>query len=480
MPTLSKANVLGSLRPGSIRAMSARIRLLWSLCPVCLALTTAAATGCGDDDPPADPSAGTTEEGEATSTTGETTGTSEGSSGESSSSGVATTSLPEGECVPTDVPGPCLVAGEMALPSRDIAFGDFDDDGDIDVLAQNTATDTPEIWLLQNDAGTFDGGAPLPFDPDFQSDGEPGSLGVLVSMKTAEGDRAIVQGTYGSLGAVQVDVWRSTASSFSRLYAPTGSPPTGPWVGDFDGNGSDDLAFAPMANSLETLELRACDGQGCQDPATVSAMGGPAGPWTILGADVTADGLDDLLVYTTDTGVASVTVLEATGGDFTVGTTSSLGSGLSPFFVRAHDFDGDGRAELIVVSDGGDGSSNEDGRSLTRFTADGDGAFTSDTTMDAPARITGLGFGNVLGDAASEVVIRVTDAPGVMVVDGSTLDATVVYELQTDATGQSGAAIGVWPTLVADIDGTGSTDIATVVRSGGGFALATLRALPES
>lgn len=460
--------------------MSARIRLLRSICPVFLVLSGHAMGGCGDDGGSADPSAGTTEQVEDATTEGEATGTSPGTgSEESSSSGVATTSLPEGDCIAMDGDGPCMVESLMPLPSRSVAFGDFDDDGDLDALAQSDATDPPEIWLLQNDAGVFDEGTPLPFAPGLEDEGDPGSLGSIVAMRTTGGHRAVVQGTYGSLGAVRVDVWRSSVSDLSRLYGPTSSPPVGPWVGDFDGDGNDDLAFATMTNTLDALELRGCDAQGCDEGSVAMTQDAPAGPWTILGAEVTGDDREDLVVLTTDTGTTSVTVLESMGGGFNVGETSQLGTGLSPFFVRAADLNGDGLDDLIAVSDGGDGSSNEDSASMSLFSADGSGGFSATTTVDAPARITGLGFGDALGDGGTDVVVRVTDAPGVMVFSGPELGSSIVYELTTASTGQSGAAIGTWPTLVADVDGTGTTDIVTVVQQSGGFALSVLRSLPE-
>ena len=112
------------------------VRPLAALALVCPLLVTA----CGDDS-----SSGQSDSGDAGSTgggasTGEgVTGSGEASGSTDDSSDPDTGTIPQ-NCVVQQGEGPCMIETVIPVPSPELVFGDFDDDGDIDILARPEGT----------------------------------------------------------------------------------------------------------------------------------------------------------------------------------------------------------------------------------------------------------------------------------------------------------------------------------------------------
>lgn len=431
------------------------------------------AIGCSDDTPTG---GGGTEGGSATEN-GTENATEAGSETDpdtgTMSSGATdppTTSTPPGDCVVQQGDGACMVETLVPVPSPEVTFGDFDGDGDVDMLARSEETgadEADEAMLFTNNGGSFDSGTPLSFGSEPTANGRSVALSRPRPGGSVPNDvrSAFMQGTYGAFGDVEVDVWWVQGQELRRFYEPTGSPPAGPWFGDFDGDGSTDLAFAPDASTLDALELHSCTGQDCDGAQEVTVTGAPSGPWTILGTDTTGDGLAELLVVRDGDNGPEVIVFTNNGSGFTQTSTLELGNDLAPSSARIEDVDADGRGDLVLTS-AGDPMSNTYGATLRVFSQDGRGGLQSGAVVEAGERITGYAIADIDDDGIPDIGLRRTDLAIVNVGLGPSFAGGVSYEITAEETGIEGQAIPTWQTAVTDLDGNGSLDIVTISAQG--------------
>lgn len=427
------------------------------------------AIGCSDDTPTdgSGTESATSSASGASSTSAVGTETDDESSG---STDTPTTTTVPGDCVVQQGDGACMVETVVPVPSAEVTFGDFDGDGDVDLLVRSEETgpdEADEAMLFSNNGGTFDDGVALTFGSDPAANDRPVALSRPRPAGSQSSDvrNAFMQGTYGALGDVQVDVWWVQGSELHRFYEPTGSPPAGPWFGDFDGDGSVDLAFAPDASTLDALELRSCTGQDCGEPQATAITGAPSGPWTILGTDTTGDGMDELLVVRQGDSSLEVIVFTNEGSSFASSSTLELGTDLAPASARIEDVDADGRGDLVLTSTG-DPMSNTYGATLHVFNQDGRGGLQDGPVIEAGERITGYAIADLDGDGTPDIGLRRTDLAIVNVGLGPSFTGGVSYEITAETTGIEGQAIPTWQTEIADLDGNGSLDIITISAQG--------------
>ncbi|MEM6293373.1 MAG: VCBS repeat-containing protein [Myxococcota bacterium] len=433
---------------------------------------------CGDD-------GGGAAEGDGSgSTSAQTASTGADTSGSSggAETGVMTTGLDPENCIVQQGEGPCMVEQVVPVPTTDVVFGDFDGDGDVDILARGDESgpqEEDELILFPNDNGIFSAGTTLTYTADPVANGRSVSLASLRPMsRPEEAQRVFVQGTYGALGDVEVDVWLVEDGTLSRFYEPTATPPAGPWFGDVDGDGERDLIFAPDGVSLSELETHSCDAGGCDSASAATATGAPAGPWTILSTDTTGDALEDLLVVRNGDDGLEVVILGNDGGSFSNIGSLTLGPDLAPASSRLEDIDGDGRMDLMLTSTDGMPAENSFGATLSAFTQDGNGGLEPGPVIDAGERITGYAVADYNGDGTPDVALRRTDRTIINIGEGPEFQSGVSYELDAAATGITGQGIPTWSTAVLDLDGNGLLDILTVTaQSPTTYAVSVLRAV---
>jgi hypothetical protein len=451
-----------------------------------------AAVACGDDG--GSPSGSgesdatgeaTTAETESTSSTAATSTTTTTTTDDPTEGPDWTTATGEpSECVAMDGDGPCYIESLVPIPSVNLVYGDFDGDGELDFAVHDETGAQDAVLLYAGTGGAFAEPEPFAFDPAPMLDGNATALGQLRLMDTASGpDRIFVQGTYGALGDVRIDLWWTVDGSFTRFYAPTQSPPAGPWFGDFDGAGDSDLAFAPSGNALDPIEVHACDAGGCGSPQTHAVTGPPSPPWTILAGEVTGDARADL-VAVRRTGTAGAyqseaVVLRALASGFQPGTPIDLGPDLSASSQWLVEVTGDAALDLVVASDAGDTTDDENSRFLHVFEGDGAGGFTEAVVLDAEMNVRGLTVADFDGDDFPDLVMRRHDTEVLDVYrgDGSSFTLGPRYQIDQVDTGRDGEAVGPWPTRVVDLDGNGVLDVLTVVESDAeGLAVSVLLA----
>jgi uncharacterized repeat protein (TIGR01451 family) len=238
-----------------------------------------------------------------------------------------------------------FAVGSAPSGPQSLTVGDFNKDGAPD-LAVSCAT-SKEVAILLN-TGSF--GAPA-FNastiPSIGSGSGPRGIASADFNHDGNPDLAIVD--YGdglNHGAVIIRNGNGIGNFSDAGSYTTGVGPLGIWLGDFNKDGSIDLAIANSLSNTATILFGSASG----------AFGTPAGPAAGFGptsgatADIDNDGNLDLLI--TDTSNNTLTVLLGNAsGSFATASVPTYASA-NPAAVVAADFNRDGKPDFIVANGG--------------------------------------------------------------------------------------------------------------------------------
>jgi hypothetical protein len=214
----------------------------------------------------------------------------------------------------------------------EVHSGDFDSDGDIDLVVANSVTNTISV-LKNNGAGVFSlstsvgaGSSPYNF--------ETGDL-------DGDGDLDLIVSSYGS-GSVTI-LKNDGAGTFTLTSSVGGvSTPQGITIRDFDGDG--DLDFAVVKLGSNTVSIFKNDGSGIFILSSNILVG--SGPRLTVSGDFDSDG--DLDIAVTNAGTNTVSILNNNGTG--VFTESTVGAGINPYGITTGDLDNDGDLDLAVTN----------------------------------------------------------------------------------------------------------------------------------
>jgi hypothetical protein len=243
-----------------------------------------------------------------------------------------------------------------------VAVGDFNGDGKLDLAVANSDYDTVTV-LLGNGAGGFTAAAgstlTVGLSPqslvvgDFNGDGKSD----LAVANTNDGTVTVLLGNGSGGFAV------ATGSPFTAGFAPEAVV-----VGDFNGDGIQDLAAASVINSYVIVLLG--NGSGGFTAAAGSPFTAGMDPASLVVGDFNGDGIQDLAAA--NFGDGTVTVLLGNGaGGFAEAAGSPFAVVGAPNPLVMGDFNGDGIEDLATA--------NFDSNTVTVFLGNGAGGFAAAT-----------------------------------------------------------------------------------------------------
>ena len=221
------------------------------------------------------------------------------------------------------------------------AIADFNRDGVADIATANYHGNSVSILLGVGD-GTFDPAAHYP----TASGAETSNL----ALGDLDGDGYLdVVATNPATGSVSLFMGLPDGTLGPARNVPVGTGNSAPFsaaIGDFDGDGKNDLAIAEMIS--RTIVVRLGNGDGTLRPEVAFPVGGtPA--YILIAYDVNLDGKLDLVCA--NRGSDDVSVLLGRGdGTFLDPIVSSTGAGTGPYSVAVADFNLDGVPDLVTAN----------------------------------------------------------------------------------------------------------------------------------
>jgi FG-GAP-like repeat len=301
--------------------------------------------------------------------------------------------MPAGRCFELAV---VSFADAVSYPSGTKAYvlfsGDLNGDGKIDLAAGNELDSTVSVFLGSG-TGTFTR-VPTPFPTgqyptggtiaDFNRDGLldvvtadyhgnsvsillGGGTGMLAGQESyataagAETSNLAVGDLNGdnNLDVVATNPQHHSVSVFLgqangvlqpgvilEVGVSGGSEPFSAAIGDFNGDGDNDLAVAD--NRSTTVIVRLGNGDGTFQPETAKSIGGTAS-FILITRDLNLDGKLDLI--TSNRGSSTVSVLLGRGdGTFRNAVTTSTGPMTGPYALTSADFNKDGVPDIITAN----------------------------------------------------------------------------------------------------------------------------------
>src|SRR5439155_549082 len=162
-------------------------------------------------------------------------------------------------------------------------------------------------------------------------------------------------------------------------------------VGDFNGDGKDDLAVANQGSNTVSVLLSNLD--GTFRPASPSSYAVGAFPWSVAVGDFNGDGILDLAVGNGGSNTVSV-LLGKVDGTFLAAVPATYAVGGFPWSVAVGDFNKDGKDDLAVTNTGPD--------TVSILLGNGDGTFRAPVSYASGAGDS-LSHANPEGLAVDEV-----------------------------------------------------------------------------
>ena len=310
--------------------------------------------------------------------------------------------------------------------------GDFDHDGKIDLAVPNGSGSTVSV-LLGNGDGTFQ--APVIYSTDTNGN----AYALAVGDFNADGNPDLVVTNIGT-GSATISVLLGNGDRTFQLQVPyvVGNHPSAVVVGDFNGDGDADVAVANRDDN--TLSVLLGNGDGTFQAQMTYAVGNS--PTALVAADLNGDGNLDLVAANGSDNALSVLL---GNGDGTFQAQATYAVGNSPAALVAADLNGDGNLDLVAANESdnalsvllgnGDGTfqaqaayavgnspgalatadlnsdgnpdlvaTNEGDNTVSVLLGHGDGTFQPATAFSVGAGAAGLATGDFNGDGLADVV----------------------------------------------------------------------------
>ena len=345
------------------------------------------------------------------------------------------------------------VSYSVANFAYSVAAGDFNGDGKPDLAVTHDASPGSVSVLLDNGDGTFGSTASYAVGTyaysvavgDFNGDGKL-DLAVANSGNSSTG-----------IGSVSVLLGNGNGTFGKAVSYPVGWFPSSVVVGDFNGDGTPDLAVADVYGG--TVSVLLGKGNGTFQSAVNYASGGR--PVSVAVGDVNGDGKPDLVAGNENVGTVSVLL---GNGDGSFQSAVNYASSGSPSSVALSDLNGDGKLDVVTGNYSG---------TVSVLLGNGDGSFETATSYPAGSSFsTSVVVGDFNGDGTPDLVTTSYLGGSVAVLLGNG-DGTF------PATGGLTYATGSNPYSVAvgDFNSDGKLDLAVANTSNTGTYSGTVSVL---
>jgi len=282
------------------------------------------------------------------------------------------------------------------LPN-DIAIGDFNRDGKLDLAIANH--EEKHLTILWGDgSGGF---TPAPNSP-VAVEVKPHVHGVATGDLNGDGNLDLVTDSWAN-DQVMVLFGKGKGSfSMTGVFLTVGKRPYQRHrVADVNGDGKPDIITTNMEGNNVTVLLN--DGGAGFKQSAGSPFACGDSPWNFAVGDVNQDGKPDLAIVDSPSSTAEgqgkdgLTVLLGNGnGGFTMVAGSPFETGKSPNRVAIGDVNGDGVNDIAA--------SSPDGNNITLFLMSRKGVASS-STLAVSGKPKGLAIGDVNGDGKADLVI---------------------------------------------------------------------------
>jgi FG-GAP-like repeat/FG-GAP repeat len=340
--------------------------------------------------------------------------------------------------------GTFLAARSYGPKGPSVAVADFNRDGKLDLAV---TTDSSVNILLGNGDGTFQ------TSPTYAAGYYPSSA--VVGDWNGDGllDLVVVNGNPFGAGTVTILLGKGDGTFQPGPTIPAGLGPNSVAAGDFNGDGKLDLVttnFAALVDHgrSQILERDVLvflgNGDGTfQAPQRYTLLPGGLRPSFVAVGDFNGDGIADLVVVSLDTGIVSL-LLGNGDGTFQAPRNHSAGTGSRSVVVA--DFNADGYLDIALATGGPDPNPGR----VSILLGNGDGSFQSVRDFTVGSQPSYLAVGDFNRDGVPD--LAVTDELGVSILLGKG-DGTF-QAAQSYAAGPGGQV------MAGDFNGDGLPDLA--------------------
>jgi FG-GAP-like repeat/FG-GAP repeat len=219
-----------------------------------------------------------------------------------------------------------------------------------------------------------------------------------------------------------------------------GSAPLSVAVGDFNGDGKQDLALPNNIEEGGTVSTLLGNGAGHFGAARSFRAGGY--PLSVAVGDFNGDGRQDLAVANSATDDVSILLGDGAGG---FSSSTNVGVGNEPYSVAVGDFNGDGRQDLAVA--------NDFSNNVSVVLGDGAGHFTAAINFGTGTLSTAVAVGDFNGDGKQDLAVSNYGTNNVSILSG---DGTGRFSAAVNF----GAGSGPFSVEVGDFNGDSKQDLA--------------------
>src|SRR5882762_1408427 len=236
------------------------------------------------------------------------------------------------------------VTSPVGTNPAQVTVGDFNGDGKLDLAVSSVANNTVAV-LLGNGDGTFLPPliAPVGPNPWYFAVGDFNGDGILDLAVSDYGCPLDCNSSPSSTVTVLLGNGNGTFRPAPSLTV--GNGPAGVAVGDFNGDGKQDLAVANLNDN--TLSVLLGNGDGTFQAPQTFASAGMTHPYFVAVGDFNRDGKPDLVV--SNHLYATLSVL-LSNGDGTFQAAQNFAVDNDPVYVAVSDFNGDSAPDLAVAN----------------------------------------------------------------------------------------------------------------------------------